>query len=129
MLQAIVAPAPVLVVASSCTVTTLTPSALIDVVTGISRFVVVDDAFMDRGRLVPLGGKLGMDRALSFLSGGLRRLLRGKPASPLGRTLGLLHGGGLEESSGFDGLGMLRRSMATTTTFWLARSKTGGSPA
>jgi hypothetical protein len=51
----------VLVVASSCTVTTLTPSVLVDVVTDISRFAIVDDAFMDRGRLVPLGGGLGMD--------------------------------------------------------------------
>jgi hypothetical protein len=90
-----------LVVASSCTVTTLTPSALIDVVTGISRFAVVDDAFKDRGRLVPLGGGLGMNRGLSLLSGGLRRLLRGKPASPRGGTLGLLLGSGLEESSDF----------------------------
>jgi hypothetical protein len=64
-----------LVVASSCTVTTLTPSALVDVITGISRFTVVDDAFTDRGRLVLLGGGLGMNRGLSFLLGGLRRLL------------------------------------------------------
>jgi hypothetical protein len=51
----------VLVVASSCTISTLTPSVLIDVVTGISRFVVVNDAFMDRGHLVSLGGGLGMN--------------------------------------------------------------------
>jgi hypothetical protein len=50
----------VLVVASSCTVTTLAPPALSDVVTGVSRFTVVDDAFMDRGRLVLLG-VLGMN--------------------------------------------------------------------
>jgi hypothetical protein len=31
------------------------PSVLDDVVTGISRFAVVDDAFTDRDRLVPLG--------------------------------------------------------------------------
>jgi hypothetical protein len=90
-----------LVVASSYTITTLMPSLLVDVVTGISRFTVVDDAFTDRGRLVPLGGVLGMNRGLSLLSGGLRRLLRGKPASPRGRTLGLQHGSGLEESSDF----------------------------
>jgi hypothetical protein len=35
------------------------PSALVDVVTGISRFTVVDDAFTDRGRLVPLGAGSG----------------------------------------------------------------------
>jgi hypothetical protein len=75
----------VLVVASSYTVTTLAPTALVDVVMGISRFAVFDDEFTDRGRLVSLGG----------------RLLRGKPASPQGGTLGLLHGSGLEESSDF----------------------------
>jgi hypothetical protein len=64
----------VLVVASSYTVTMLAPPALNDVVTGISRFTAVDDALMDRDRLVPLG-VLGMNRGLSLLSGGLRRLL------------------------------------------------------
>jgi hypothetical protein len=44
-----------LVVASSCIVTMFVPSALNDVVTGNLRFTVVDDALMDRGRLVPLG--------------------------------------------------------------------------
>jgi hypothetical protein len=90
----------VLVVASSCTVTVFAPLALDNVVTGISRFTVVDDAFTNRGRLVPLG-VLRMNRGLSLLSGGLRRLLRGKPASPRGGTLSLLHGSGLEESSDF----------------------------
>jgi hypothetical protein len=46
-------------------------------------------------------GVLGMNRGLSLLSGGLRRLLRGKPASSRGETLGLLHDSGLEESSDF----------------------------
>jgi hypothetical protein len=50
------------------------PPSLEDVVTGISRFTVVDDALTDRGRLVPLG-VLGMNRGLSLLSGGLCRLL------------------------------------------------------
>jgi hypothetical protein len=90
----------VLVVASSCTVTVFAPPALNDVVTGISRFTVVDDVFTDRGCLVPLG-VLGMNRGLSLLSGGLHRLLRGKPASLRGGTLSLLHGSGLEESSDF----------------------------
>jgi hypothetical protein len=88
-------------VASSCTVTTLTPLALVDVVTGISRFTVVDDTLTDIGRLVLLGSVLGMNQGLSLLSRGLRRLLRGKPASPRGGTLSLLHGSGLEESSNF----------------------------
>jgi hypothetical protein len=48
-------------VASSYIVTTLTPPALVDVVTSISRFTVVDDAFTDRGHLVSLGGVLGMN--------------------------------------------------------------------
>jgi hypothetical protein len=46
------------------------PSALDDVVMGISRFTVVDDALTDRGRPT-----LGMNRGLSLLSGGLGRLL------------------------------------------------------
>jgi hypothetical protein len=88
-------------VASSCAVTTLTPLALVDVVTGISRFMVVNDVLTDRGRLVLMGGVLGMNRGLSFLSGELRRLLRGRPMSPRGKTLSLLHGSGLKESSDF----------------------------
>jgi hypothetical protein len=51
----------VLVVASSYTITTLASMALVDVVTSISRFAVVDDAFMDRGCLVPPRGGLGMN--------------------------------------------------------------------
>jgi hypothetical protein len=43
------------VVASSYTITMFAPPTLDDVVTGISRFTVVDDAFTDRDRLVPLG--------------------------------------------------------------------------
>jgi hypothetical protein len=50
------------------------PLALDDVVTGISRFTIVDDALTDRDRLVPLG-MLRMNRGLSLLSGGLGRLL------------------------------------------------------
>jgi hypothetical protein len=60
ILRAVVALAPVLVVASSCTVTIFAPSALDDVITGVSGFTVVDDAFTDRGRLVLLG-VLGMN--------------------------------------------------------------------
>jgi hypothetical protein len=89
-----------LVVASSYTVPMFAPPVLDDVVTGISRFTVVDDAFTDRGRLVLLG-VLRMNRGLSLLTGGLHKLLQGKPALPGGGTLGLLHGSGLEESSDF----------------------------
>jgi hypothetical protein len=88
-------------VASSYTVITLALTTLVDVVTSISRFAVVDDAFTDRGRLVPPGGGLGMNRGLFLLSGWLRRLLKGKPASPRDGTLSLLHGSSLEESSDF----------------------------
>jgi hypothetical protein len=77
------------------------PLALVDVVTSISRFTVVDDALTDIGHLVPLGGVLRMNRGLSLLLRGLHMLLRGKPTSPRGGTLGLLHGSGLEESSDF----------------------------
>jgi hypothetical protein len=89
----------VLVVASRCTVTASTLAAFVDVVTGVSGLVVVDDALMDRGCLVPLRCGLGMNRGLFLLSGGLRRLLRGKPAVPRGGTLGLLHSRSLEETS------------------------------
>jgi hypothetical protein len=89
----------VLVVTSSCTITTFAPAALVDVVMGISGLAVVDDAFTDRGSLVSLRCGLGMDRGLPFLPGGLRRLLRGKRAAPRGGTLGLLHGRSLEETS------------------------------
>jgi hypothetical protein len=75
ILRAVVTPAFVLVVASSYTVTTLALTVLVDVVTGISGFTVVNDAFTDRGYLVPLGGRLGTNRALFLLSGGLCRLL------------------------------------------------------
>jgi hypothetical protein len=64
----------VLVVALSCTITMFAPPALDDVVTGISRFTVVDDAFMDRDCLVLLG-VLGMNRGLFLRTGGLGRLL------------------------------------------------------
>jgi hypothetical protein len=77
----------VLVVALSYTITIFAALALDDVVTGISRLTVVDNAFTDRDRLVPLG-VLRMNRGLFLLMGGLRRLLRGKPESPRGRTLG-----------------------------------------
>jgi hypothetical protein len=88
------------VVASSHTVTVFARAALDDVATGISRFTVVGDVLRDRGRPVPLG-MLGMNRGLSLLSGGLGGPLRGRPVSPRGRTLGLLHSSGLEESSDF----------------------------
>jgi hypothetical protein len=61
ILGAVVTPAPVLVVALSCTITIFTPTVIIDVVTGISGLAVVDDAFMDRGNLVSSRCRLGMD--------------------------------------------------------------------
>jgi hypothetical protein len=54
-----------LVIASSCIVTTFAPSVLDDVVTGISRFTIVDNALTDRSHLVPLG-VLRMNRGLSL---------------------------------------------------------------
>jgi hypothetical protein len=41
------------------------PPTLDDVVTGISRFTVINDAFIDKGHLVPLG-VLRMNRGLSL---------------------------------------------------------------
>jgi hypothetical protein len=92
-------PAPVLGVTSSCTITTFAPTALVDVVTGISGLAVIDDAFTDRGCPVPSWGRLGMNRCLFLLSRGLRRLLWCQPTAPRGGTLGLLHGRSLKETS------------------------------
>jgi hypothetical protein len=47
----------------------------IDVVTGISGLSIVDDAFTNKGCLVPTWGRLKMNRGLFLLSGGLCRLL------------------------------------------------------
>jgi hypothetical protein len=82
ILRAIVTPAPVLMVASRCTVTASTLAVFVDVVTGVSGLTVVDDALTDRGCLVPLRCGLGMNRDLFLLPRGLHRLLRGKPAMP-----------------------------------------------
>jgi hypothetical protein len=62
-------------VASRRAVTASTLAAFVDVVTGISGLVVVDDAFADRGCPVPLWCGLRMNRGLFLLSKGLRRLL------------------------------------------------------
>jgi hypothetical protein len=88
-----------LVVTSRRAVTASTPATLVDVVAGVSRLVVVDDALTDRGCPVSLRRELGINRGLFLVSRGLRRLLGGKPVAPQGGTLGLLHGRGLEESS------------------------------
>jgi hypothetical protein len=48
-------------VASSYTVTTFAPAALVHVVTGISGLAVVDNAFTDRGCPVPSWGRLRMN--------------------------------------------------------------------
>jgi hypothetical protein len=87
------------VVASTCVVIASSPTAFVDVVTGVSRLAIVDDVFMDRGRLVPLWCGLGMNRGLFLLSGGLRRLLRCKPTAPQGGTHGLPHSRSFEETS------------------------------
>jgi hypothetical protein len=101
-----------LVVASRCTVTASMPAAFIDVITGVSGLVVVNDALTDRGCLVPLQCGLGMNRGLSLVSRGLRKLLQGKPMVPQGGTLDLLYGRSLEETSnliaGPPGLGCRR---------------------
>jgi hypothetical protein len=75
ILRAIVIPALVHVVALGCTVTASTLAAFVDVITSVSGLVIVDDAFTDRGCLVPLRCRLGINRGLFLLSRGLRRLL------------------------------------------------------
>jgi hypothetical protein len=87
------------VVALRCVVIASTPASFVDVVTGVSGLTIIDDAITDRGRFVPSRCGLGMNQGLFLLSGGLRRLLRCKPTTPLGGTLGLVHGHSLEESS------------------------------
>jgi hypothetical protein len=72
---------------------------LVDVIAGVSRLAVVNDALMDRGCLILLRCGLGMNRGLFLVLGGLYRLLRGKPMTPRGGTLGLLHSRSLEETS------------------------------
>jgi hypothetical protein len=71
-------------VASRCAIITSTLAVFVDVVTGISGLVIVDDVFTDRGRLVPPWCRLRMNRCLFLRSGGLRRLLRCKPTVPQG---------------------------------------------
>jgi hypothetical protein len=82
ILHAIITPVPVLMVASRRTVTASVPVAFVNVIAGVSRLAVVDDALTDRGCLVPLWCRLGMNRGLFVMSGGLYRLLRGKPTAP-----------------------------------------------
>jgi hypothetical protein len=48
-------------VALRLTVIASTSAALVDVITGISRLAIVDDAIMDRGRLIPPWCGLGMN--------------------------------------------------------------------
>jgi hypothetical protein len=87
-------------VTSSHTITVFARAALDDVATGVSGFVIIGNVLGDRCRPVS-PGRLGMNRGLSLLSGGLDEPLRGWLASPRGRALGLLHGSGLEEFSDF----------------------------
>jgi hypothetical protein len=65
ILRAIITPAPVLVVASRCAVTTSAPAAFVDVFTGISGLMVVNDALTDRCCLVPFWCELRMNRGES----------------------------------------------------------------
>jgi hypothetical protein len=87
-------------VASSYTVIVFARAAFDDVATGVSRFMIVGDALGDRRRPVS-PGRLGMNRGLFLLLGGLNEPLRGWIASPRGGALGLLYSSGLEELSDF----------------------------
>jgi hypothetical protein len=88
-----------LMAASRGAVTASMLATFVDVITGVSGLAVVDDMLTDEGYLVPWRCGLRMNRCLFLLSGGLRKLLRGKPAASQGETLGLLHGRSLEETS------------------------------
>jgi hypothetical protein len=70
------------VVASRGAVTASALAALVDVVAGVSRLVVVNNALMDKGCLIPLQCGLRMNRGLFLVSRGLRRLLGGKSTAP-----------------------------------------------
>jgi hypothetical protein len=63
-------------VASSHTVTVFACAALDDVARGVSGFMIIGNVFGGRRRPI-LPGRLGMNRGLSLLSGGLDELLRG----------------------------------------------------
>jgi hypothetical protein len=88
------------VVASRHAITVLARETLDDVATGVSRLVVVGGGLKGRSYLVS-PGRLGVNRGFPLLSGGLDDPLRGCLASPRGRALALLHGGGLKEFSDF----------------------------
>jgi uncharacterized membrane protein YiaA len=60
-------PAPVLVVASRCTVTASTLAVFVDVVTCVSGLAVADDTLTDKGYLVLLRCGLEMNRGLFLL--------------------------------------------------------------
>jgi hypothetical protein len=75
ILRAIITLVPMLMVASRHTVTASVPAAFVNVIMGVSRLAVVDDALTDRGCLVLLRCGLGMNRGLFLVSGGLHRLL------------------------------------------------------
>jgi hypothetical protein len=49
------------VVASRCAVIASTLVVFVDVVTGVSGLAIIDDAFTDKGRLVPLWCGLGIN--------------------------------------------------------------------
>jgi hypothetical protein len=61
ILRTIVTPDPVLVVASRCAVTASAPATLVDVIAGVPRLTVIDDALMARGCPIPLRCGLRMN--------------------------------------------------------------------
>jgi hypothetical protein len=75
-------------------------AAFDDVATGVSRFMIIGNVVEDRRHPVS-PSRLGMNRGLSLLSGGLDEPLRGWLASPRGGALGLLHSCGFEKFSDF----------------------------
>jgi hypothetical protein len=116
-------------VASRCTVIASSLAAFVDVITGISGLAIVDDMFTDRGHLVRSWCGLGMNQGLFLRLGGLCRLLdaslRRLEVELSACCMAVVSmrpriSSQAQQASNVDGSGILRRSMAATTTFWLA---------
>jgi hypothetical protein len=114
------------VIASRCAVIASTPTAFVDVFTGVSGLAIVDDVITDTGRFVPSWGGIRMNLGLFLLSGGLRRLLRCKPRRLEAKLSACCMAAAsrkprisswAQRASGVDGSDILWRSMAAATMF------------
>jgi hypothetical protein len=109
-------------VASRCTVIASSLAAFVDVVTGISGLAIVDDMFTDRGHLVRSWCRLGMNGGLCRLLDASLWHLEVELSACCMAVVSMRPriSSQAQQASNVDGSGILRRSMAATTTFWLA---------